>query len=143
MGAGGWGVEELEGGRAGEGNGWGVGWLGVGRAGRGGGRWGYMAEELMGWGVGEVEGRIALGSDDLGVVGLGIVGWSLGESSHGEGVALLRQKVPGQLGSSCEGLPVSEAISRVSAGCFRTKACISLVGLCERMPSKSFFGVRY
>ena len=50
----------------------------------------------------------------------------------------LRQNVPGRLSSSCEELPVNEVTSRVH--CFVGLSHISLVGLCERTPSKSFVG---
>ena len=57
------------------------------------------------------------------------------------GVARFAPKVPGRLSSSCEELPVNEVIPR---GHFvfglRHR---SLVWLCDRMPSKSFFRVRY
>ena len=60
------------------------------------------------------------------------------ESSAGRGRSCLRQRVPVQLSFSCEELPVSEAISRVHD--ILGLRHRSLVGLCERMSSKSFFG---
>ena len=47
----------------------------------------------------------------------------------------LTDNIPVRLSSSCEELPVSEAISRVHI-CLGLRRR-SLVGLCERMPSKS------
>ena len=52
----------------------------------------------------------------------------------GVAVVGLRQKGPGQLSSSREELPVSEAIPRVYVVLGLRHG--SLVGLCERMPSK-------
>ena len=64
-------------------------------------------------------------------------GVSMSHPTVGVAVVRLRQKVPGQLSPSYEELPVSEAISRVHIVLgIRHR---SLVGLCERMPSKSFF----
>ena len=54
------------------------------------------------------------------------------------GLKLLRQNFPGQLSSSCEELPVNKAISRVHMS-FGLRHR-SLVGMCERMLSKIFFG---
>ena len=66
----------------------------------------------------------------------------IGQKSHPTvGVAVFAHKnVPGRLSSSGEELPVNEIISRILL--FLGLSHKSLVGLtmCERMPSKSFFG---
>ena len=56
------------------------------------------------------------------------------ESSHGRGCSCMI----GRLSSSCGGLPVNEEISGVHIVLGLRHR--SLVGLCELMPWKSFFG---